>query len=104
MLSERDTKIIRDDIEDYTGFDIWEMPDVDIDNFIMHGYDGPIPKEIVKTWLCKARKDESRWLVSGSEGAVAVFMHISTARDYTARVTDTFQIKRISAEDVHEYF
>jgi hypothetical protein len=104
MISNREEQDIRETIEDILGFEVWEMSDLDINNFAEKGYRGCIPTPILKRWLHDTRRSESRWIVSGSEGALAAFMNLGDAVSYIEMKAEALQFERISAEDVHEYF
>jgi hypothetical protein len=104
MISSRQEQDIRETIEDVLGFEVWEMSDLDINNFVEKVYKSHIPKPILKRWLHDTRRSESRWIVSGSEGVLAAFMNLGDAVSYIEMKTEALQFERISVEDVHEYF
>ena len=104
MIGESLAKNIRETVWDVTSNDIWELSDLEIDNFVNSRHIRSIPGPVLKRWLHDTRMAESRWIVSGSEGALAVFMFVADAISYIEMKAEALQFEKVSAEDVHEYF
>ena len=103
MLNERLQQDIKDDIWEFTSKDIWELSNQEIDSFIDRQYDGNIPKPFVKKWLYRTREDNTVWIVSGSEGIIAVFVNKVDAVNFVEQNANATQYEPAHYENVHEY-